>query len=60
MSEWYDNQRKPSLNVADWMEAKRKEQKERTLTKEQQKRLAKLEGMLQQLKCGGKHTKSLA
>jgi len=50
MSEWYDNQKKPSSDwrkkLAEHMAAR----KQRKLTAKEKKRLEKLEGMLQQLK----------
>ena len=57
MSEWYDNQKKPS---SDWRKklAKHKaSRKQRKLTAKEKKRLEKLEGMLLQLK-GGKNVQN--
>ena len=57
MSEWYDNQKKPS---SDWRKklAKHKaSRKQRKLTAKEKKRLEKLEGMCHQLK-GGKNVQN--
>ena len=54
MSEWYDNQKKPT---SDWRkkfaeQIAAKKPKRRKLTTEEKRGLEKLEGMLQQLKRG--------
>ena len=55
MSEWYDNQKKPT---SDWRKKiAANKPKRRKLTAEEKKRLEKLEGMLLQLK-GGKNVQN--
>ena len=53
MSEWYDNQKKPSSNFHKLLQERiAKANLRRTLTVEEQKRLAKLEGIAEKLKRG--------
>jgi hypothetical protein len=53
VSEWYDNQKKPSSNFRKLLQERiAKANLRRTLTAEEQKRLAKLEGIAEKLKCG--------
>ena len=53
MSEWYDNQKKPSSNFHKLLQERiAKANLRRTLTAEEQKRLAKLEGIAEKLKRG--------
>ena len=53
MSEWYDNQKQSSGNFREFLQERiNKTNPRRTLTAEEQKRLAKLEGMVERLKRG--------
>jgi hypothetical protein len=53
MSEWYDSQKKPSSDFRKLLQERLdKATPRRTLTAEEQKRLAKLEGIIERLKRG--------
>ena len=53
MSEWYDNQKQSSGNFREFLQERiNKTNPRRTLTAEEQKRLAKLEGIVERLKHG--------
>jgi len=53
MSEWLDNQKKPSSNVRMLLQGRiEKANPRRELTTEETKRLKKLEGIADKLKCG--------
>jgi hypothetical protein len=53
MSEWYDSQKKPNSDFRKLLQERLdKDNPHRTLTAEEQKRLAKLEGMVERLKRG--------
>ena len=53
MSEWLDNQKKPSSNVRMLLQGQiEKANPRRELTTEETKRLKKLEGIADKLKCG--------
>ena len=52
MNEWYDSQKKPNINFRKLpQERLDKANPRRTLIAEEQKRLAKLEGLVERLKC---------
>ena len=57
MSEWYDNQKKPSSDRKKKLAERMAARKRRKLTAKEKKRLEKLEGMLQQL-MGGKNVQN--
>ena len=57
MSEWYDNQKKPSSDWRKKLAERMAARKRRNLTKKEKKRLEKLEGMCHQLK-GGKNVQN--
>ena len=50
MSEWYDNQKKPTSDWRKKLAERMARRKRRNLTKNEKKRLEKLEGMCHQLK----------
>ena len=52
MSEWYDNQKKPNTDWRKKLAERMARRKRRNLTKNEKKRLEKLEGMCHQLKRG--------
>jgi hypothetical protein len=53
MSEWYDNQKKPSSNVRKLLKERiEKTNPSRNLTVEETKRLSKLEGIADKLRRG--------
>ena len=52
MSEWYDNQKKPNTHWRKKLAERMAARKRRNLTKNEKKRLEKLEGMCHQLKRG--------
>ena len=52
MSEWYDNQKKPSSDRRKKLAERMAARKRRKLTAKEKKRLEKLEGMCHQLKRG--------
>ena len=52
MSEWYDNQKKPNTDWRKKLAERMAARKRRNLTKNEKKRLEKLEGMCHQLKRG--------
>jgi hypothetical protein len=53
MSEWYDSQKKPNSDFRKLLQERLdKANPRRTLTAEEQKRLAKLEGMVERLMRG--------
>jgi len=57
MSEWYDNQKKPNTDWRKKLAERMARRKRRNLTKNEKKRLEKLEGMCHQLK-GGKNVQN--
>ena len=57
MSEWYDNQKKPSSDWRKKLAEHKASRKQRKLTAKEKKRLEKLEGMCHQLK-GGKNVQN--
>ena len=57
MSEWYDNQKKPSSDWRKKLAERMAARKQRKLTAKEKKRLEKLEGMCHQLK-GGKNVQN--
>ena len=53
MSEWYDNQKKPSSNFCQLLQERfEKANPRHNLTTEETKRLSKLETIADKLKCG--------
>jgi len=53
MNEWYDSQKKPNIDFHKLLQERLdKANPRRTLTAEEQKRLAKLEGIVERLKRG--------